>query len=376
MANTGTVLANGKASLTRSVYRTGTMSASDPIRRASSAQAEQPESGETSMVDVPHAARAAQFAPGFGPRVLLTIDTEEEFDWNAPFSRDSHGLRHVEAIPRFQDFCERIDAHPVYLVDWPIANDPRAVDIIGDAVRRGAADVGVQLHPWVNPPYDEEVCARNSYAGSLPFELEKAKLSALRDKVEEAFDTAPLIYRAGRYGLGPNSAKILKDAGFAIDTSVRSLFDYSAQNGPDYSNHPLTPYWADDEAQLLELPITSVYWGPLRQMGPQIHRAQRHMPTVFGGFSKFKLLERIALTPEGVTAEEAIRGIDIALDQQLPVLVLSFHSPSLAPGFTPYASSEADVERLYDWVEQVYGYLAKRGVKSTNVEQIIAACAF
>lgn len=327
------------------------------------------------MIEPPQGARRARFASDFGQRVLLTVDTEEEFDWNAPFTRDQHGLKHVEAIPRFQSFCEEIGAHPVYLVDWPIATDARVVEIIGDAVRRGTADVGVQLHPWVNPPFDEEVSEPNSYAGSLPQELEAAKFKALRDQIEQSFGTAPLIYRAGRYGLGPNSAAILKDNGIRIDTSVRSLFDYRAQHGPDYSNHPLTPYWVDEQRDLLELPVTTVYWGLLRELGKHIHRIQRHVPTFFAAFSKFKLLERIALTPEGVTAEEALRGIDIALNDGLPLLVLSFHSPTLAPGFTPYAQSEADVERLYDWLRAIYAYLGQRGVRTASVADVLAASA-
>lgn len=331
-------------------------------------------SSGVSLIEPPRApSDESPFTPDFGQRVLLTVDTEEEFDWNGPFTRDGHGLKHVTAIPRFQQFCEEIGAHPVYLVDWPIANDPRAVEFIGDAVRRGTADVGVQLHPWVNPPFDEELSAPNSYAGSLPPELEAAKFTALRDRIEESFCTAPLIYRAGRYGLGPHSADILKANGIAIDTSVRSLFDYQAQHGPDYSNHPRAPYWVDEERALLELPVTTVYWGVLRQLGKHIHRLQRHVPTFFGGFSKLQLLERIALTPEGVTVTEAIRGIDIALDEGLPLLVLSFHSPTLAPGFTPYSQTEADVEALYDWFRQVYAYLDARGVRSTHVNEIIEA---
>lgn len=330
-----------------------------------------------SMIEPPSQPHLAGFAEGFGQRVLLTVDTEEEFDWNAPFSRDQYGLEHVAAIPRFQAFCEEIGAHPVYLVDWPIAGNARAVEIIGDAVKRGTADVGMQLHPWVNPPFDEDVSAQNSYVGSLPRELEAAKMRALRDRIEDAFGSAPQIYRAGRYGLGPNSAGILRDNGIKIDTSVRTLFDYNAQHGPDFSYHPLAPYWVDGDTKakqnLLELPVTTVYWGVLRQLGRKLQRAQRHMPTFYSGFSRLNLLERIPLTPEGVSAEEAIRGIDIALDEQLPLLVLSFHSPSLAPGFTPYSANQAEVEALYDWFAQIYAYLAKRDVRSANVHEIMAA---
>lgn len=326
-----------------------------------------------SMIDAPSPANHAKFAPHFGQRVLLTVDTEEEFDWNRPFTRDAHGLSHVSAIPRFQGFCEKIGAHPVYLVDWPIANDPAAIEIIGDAVRRGKADIGVQLHPWVNPPFEEKVCQHNSYAGNLPRELERAKFMALRDRIEEAFGKAPLIYRAGRYGLGPSSADILKEGGIKIDTSVRPLFDYSAQGGPDFSHHPLNPYWVDEARQLLEAPMTVVHSGPLRQMGGRLQKTGNQMPPLLGALSKFGLLERIALTPEGVSSKEALRGLSLALEAKVPLMVLSFHSPSLVPGLTPYTATEGDVEALYDWFAAIYAQLSKSGVKSARVEEVIAA---
>lgn len=325
------------------------------------------------MIEPPEQSCAAQFEPGFGQRVLLTVDTEEEFDWEAPFSREGHSLEHVSALPGFIALCEEIGAHPVFLIDWPIVENDAAMECLADAARRGVADIGIQLHPWVNPPFDEEVTARNSFAGNLPPELAIAKFNALRDRIEEVSGIVPLIHRAGRYGLGDHSAQMLKAGGVAIDTSVRSLFDYSDQHGPDYTNHPLHPYWVDEDRQLLELPVTTVYWGVLRQLGKHIHRAQRHLPTFFAGFSRTRLLERIALTPEGVTLEEAIRGIDIALDDGLPVLVLSFHSPSLAPGHTPYARTEADVEALHHWLREVYAYLGQRGVASTTTAEILAA---
>jgi hypothetical protein len=108
-------------------------------------------------------------------------------------------------------------------------------------------------------------------------------------------------------------------------------------------------------------------------LGPVIHRAQRHIPTIFSGFSRFKLLERIALTPEGFSAAEALRGVDVALASGIPVLVLSFHSPSLAPGHTPYAATEAKVEALYQWFEEIYAELDRRGVRSVTVREVIAA---
>lgn len=322
------------------------------------------------MTEPPSDEARAAFNPGFGQRVLLTVDTEEEFDWTKPFTRGAHGLRHVSSIAKFQTFCEKIGAHPVYLVDWPIANDPQAVEIIGDAIRREKADIGVQLHPWVNPPFDEELSVPNSFAGNLPQELETAKFTALRDKIELAFGKAPEIYRAGRYGLGPNTADILKAGGIKLDTSVRPLFDYSAQGGPDYSGHPVLPYWVDGERSLLELPMTVLHWGALRQMGAPLQQAGGQLPPLLSALARLRMLERIAITPEGVTLEEALRGLDLAIDQGLPCIVLSFHSPSLMAGFTPYTKTQSDVEALYEWFEQIYARLTQKGVQSASVEDV------
>ncbi len=315
----------------------------------------------------------ARFADGFGQRSLLTIDTEEEFDWDAPFRADGYGLDHIRALSGFQEFCEDIGVSPVYLVDWPVASDPLARDIIGDAVRGGRAEVGVQLHPWVNPPHSEQVTRRNSFAGNLPADLEAEKFRRLRDLVEEGFGTAPRIYRAGRYGLGPQTAQLLSDGGIVIDSSVRALFDYRDEDGPDYSRHPLAPYWADDHKALLELPLTTAFWGMLRRQGAQLYPLALRHPMLGSLLAKTGMLQRIGLTPEDITLEEALRAVDIAVDDGLPLLVLSFHSPSLAPGHTPYVRTQDDLDRLYDWLRGVYSYLRMRNIKPTTVEEIIAS---
>ena len=326
-----------------------------------------------SLIDPPPRQAFARFDPAFGQRFLVTVDTEEEFDWNLPLAREGHGLDHVPRLAQFQQFCEQEGVVPVYLVDWPIAQSPLAAEILRAPLAAGKAEIGVQLHPWVNPPFEEEVTPHNSFAGNLPRELEAAKFGNLREAIERNFGVAPAIYRAGRYGLGPHSAAMLAEQGLAIDSSVRAKFDYSAGEGPDYSRHPLLPYWADDDKRLLELPLTTVFWGMLRRQGEWLYPALARVPRLRGLMAHVGLLERISLTPEGVDVDEAIRGIDIALDDGLPVLVLSFHSPSLQAGHTPYVRSEADLEALYDWWRRVFAYLEQREIKPTTVSEILQA---
>lgn len=315
----------------------------------------------------------AAFREGFGQRFIVTVDTEEEFDWEAPLDRTSHGLTTVPALRKFQQFCEGFGVVPTYLIDYPVACSPDAPAAIGDAVAAGRAEVGVQLHPWVSPPFDEDVSEFNSYSGNLPFELERAKFRTLRDRIEQVFGTPPLAYRAGRYGLGPRTAEILHECGIAVDTSVRARFDYSSTRGPNYREHPLRPYWVDPARTLLEMPLTTVYWGPLRQLGNLIYPYLWRAPSIRGVLARAGLLERIPLTPEGVTAEEALRGVDIAIDDGLPILVFSFHSPSLAPGHTPYVRNEADLDALYEWWRTLFLHLERRGVKPTSIADIMSS---
>lgn len=326
-----------------------------------------------SILDVPKANDYVQFGQDFGQRFIVTVDTEEEFDWSKPLDRTTHGLSHVPRLAKFQQFCEGLGIAPIYLIDYPVATDPGVVEALGEAVAAGRAEVGVQLHPWVSPPHDEEVNGFNSYSGNLPPQLEAAKFHKLRDTIESAFDASPMIYRAGRYGVGAASAKMLSDAALAIDTSVRARFDYSSAGGPNFRDHPVVPWWIDRRGGLMELPLTTVFWGMLRRQGPVLYPLLWRMPQLRGLLARASLLERIPLTPEGVSIEEAIKGIDIAIDDGLPILVFSFHSPSLRPGLTPYVRDEEQLDQLYDWWRAVFAYLKKRQIRPASVRQIMEA---
>ena len=315
------------------------------------------------------------FPPGFGPRFIVTVDTEEEFDWAKPLAASGHTLDSVGELATFQRFCEAAGVCPIYLIDYPVATCPDAATALRDAVMAGRAEVGVQLHPWVNPPHDEQVNPANSFAGSLPAALERSKFTLLRDAIEQNFGQPPRIYRAGRYGIGRNTAAILTDHGIAIDTSVRARFDYSATGGRNFRDLPVHPWWVPSPGKLMELPLTTVYSGLLRRFGTEIYPKLWRAPLLRSVLSRLGLLERIPLTPEGISVAEVVRGIAMALEEGVPVLVFSFHSPSLQPGHTPYVRTEADLAAFYRWWTAVFSELERRGVKPTTVAEIMTATA-
>ncbi|HEY9092718.1 polysaccharide deacetylase family protein [Parasphingorhabdus sp.] len=314
-----------------------------------------------------------KYPADFGRRFLISIDTEEEFDWNAPFSRTGHTNLSVGKLQRFQSFIEAYAVKPVYFVDYSIVGNEEAADFLKSVTADDSATVGVHLHPWINPPFEEETTTRNSFAGNLPKELEEAKLVSLRDAIEAKTGKRPTIYRAGRYGVGPNTIEILAKHGFIIDSSVRSRFDYGHENGPDFSHIGPEPFWLDRQKGLLEVPLTTVFSGPFRKQGDQLASVFNRSKVANALLSKSRMLERIPLTPEGVSAREAKEAIDIALDDMLKLLVFSFHSPSLAAGHTPYVQTDADLDRFYDWWRDIIDHLLECGVSPISVDQLIVA---
>ncbi len=324
------------------------------------------------LFNVPQASDLVRLADGERPRFWVTIDTEEDFDWSQPFSRTAYSLGSVPALAECQAYFERASVQPIYLVDWPIVTDDRAHDILGRAAQEGRCEIGAQLHPWVNPPHEEEVNEKSSYTGNLPRALQRAKMTRLRDAIRDRFGAAPLAYRAGRYGLGADTAALLAELGFRCDTSVRAGFDYRAGHGPDYRAAPLHPWWVETDAgAVLEIPVTTVFGGLLGRLGPSVyHRLEQSGARA--ALARFGFVERIALTPEGIPAERALEAIDIAIAQQLPVLNFSFHSPSLHPGNTPYVRDAADLEHFYRWWDMVLDHLARRGIEAATAAGIIA----
>lgn len=308
----------------------------------------------------------------FGRRFAITIDTEEEFDWGAPFGRSGHTTVTVPKLRRFQQFAKKFGIKPIYFVDYSITENEEAVVFLREAVAKDMISVGVHLHPWVNPPFEERVNERNSFAGNLSGELEEKKILAMREAIIAKIGVTPRIYRAGRYGIGPRTSEILLKHGFVMDSSIRSRFDYSDEGGPDFKNIGPEPFWWDANRSLLEVPLTSIYSGMFRKQSHVLAPIMNRAAAAKALMSRMGILERIPLTPEGISVRETKEAIDVALDDDLRLLVFSFHSPSLSPGHTPYVRTSADLDRFYDWWREIFAYLEMRKVAPAGIDDIFA----
>jgi hypothetical protein len=291
------------------------------------------------------------------PQLIVFVDAEEEFQWHT-FSSASISVRNIAVQSRAQDILNEFGVKPTYLVDYAVASQVEGYAPLRAMMEAGACTVGAQLHPWVNPPLDEQPTRRNTYQGNLPAALERAKIERLTTTIETNFGVRPTVFKAGRYGAGVNTPAALLANGYRVDASVMPLADFSADGGPDYSGSPVVPYWVDPARRLLEIPNTVGLVGLMDGVD------RRSMHALLGGvstslripglLSRLGLLERIRLTPEGISLNEARRLTLSLFEQGHRLFVLSYHSSSLLPGGAPYVSTESDLTAFLGWLD---GYL-------------------
>jgi hypothetical protein len=286
------------------------------------------------------------------PVLVVVVDTEEEFEWERVFDPAATSVRALASIGRFQDICDERGIRPCYVVDHPVATQPDGIGPLRAFVDAGRAEIGAHLHPWVNPPCEEEMCAAHSYPGNLPSDLEARKLRALSAAIEQAFGAPPRVYKAGRYGLGPRTARLLEELGFEVDCSVCARADLSPDSGPDFTGFSSAPFWFGEGRRLLELPVTADWVGWLRFAGPWLRRlpgspwARRaRLP---GLLSRARAFERLRLSPEGMVTDQHRRLTKSLLRRGTRILTFSFHSPSVEPGCTPYVRDAMDLQRFLD----------------------------
>jgi len=321
---------------------------------------------------------ATQSQAGSSPRspappvLVVVVDTEEEFDWHAPFDRANTSVVHMRDVHAFQVVCDAYQIRPVYAVTYPIATQPDGIAPLREIRASNRCEIGAHLHPWVTPPLEEEVNARNSYPGNLPRDLEKRKIEALARAIEERLGVRPRSYKSGRYGFGPNTAATLAELGFEVDLSPLPAFDLSGDGGPDWTDAPVEPRWL--LPGLLTLPVTAAFVGFASSKAPGLLRRASAPPFSWmrapAVLSRTGALERLMLSPEGFLPEHHVRLTRALLAQGVRVFSFTLHSPSLRPGCTPYVRSERDREKFLDACRRYFEFFQGElgGVSMTPLE--------
>ena len=131
--------------------------------------------------------------------------------------------------------------------------------------------------------------------------------------------------------------------------------DFSGDGGPDFRGRPDRPHWLPEG--LLEVPLTVGFLGALPGLGEKagwlFDSANAGRLRIPGVLARAGLVARARLTPEGTPAGEQCRLIAAMAARGHRTFSLTYHSPSLEPGHTPYVRDGADLARFLGSIEQV-----------------------
>jgi hypothetical protein len=287
---------------------------------------------------------------GTPPTLFVVVDTEEEFDWHAPFSRANTGVTAIAALDNLHGVVDRHAVRPMYVIDYPVATKVEAYTKLREIVESGRGQVGAHLHPWVTPPFTEEVNGPNSFACNLGSELEESKLRNLMDAIEANLGVRARTYKAGRYGLGRTTVRILQRLGFDVDISVNPLMDYRPSSGPSFEAFDARPFMFGADRRLLEVPCTMGFAGFARRAGLTLHRAAENgvlrRLKATGILSRAKALNKIMLSPETSTLAEMKAVTRALIGDGVRTFTMTLHSPSVDVGHTPYVRSAAELREF------------------------------
>jgi len=285
----------------------------------------------------------------------IVVDCEEEFDWRYPVRGTPYTCRSIPPLYRLSERMAAQDAPLTILATYPIIKHEASWRGLMEMRNDHGAVIGAHLHPWVTPPFVEKPTLENSYQGNLPPEIEAEKIETLLRALADR-GSAATLFRAGRYGFGTSTADFLASRGIIVDLSFMPHFDYGETGGMSFTGVTCDPFWFSEHVRLFEVPMTAGFIGSMRGWGVKLFSrlnspAPRSMrlPSMLANSG---LLNRVRLSPEGVTLAEAKALTRILYAQGHRAFHLSFHSSSLVPGSTPYVTADAGVSRLVEWLEQ------------------------
>jgi peptidoglycan/xylan/chitin deacetylase (PgdA/CDA1 family) len=168
----------------------------------------------------------------------ISVDFDAETLWAgtfnlktpSPMSRGDYDVR--AALPRIHSLLDRHQIPATFMVPAQVVDEHP--DACADIVERGRHEVG--YHGY----HHESVL-------ELPIEQERELMTRGMARLEEAFGSTPRGSRSPPFALGPNTADLLEELGFAYDSS---LF------GHDEPYRPRVPITDGPLRDFVELPVS------------------------------------------------------------------------------------------------------------------------
>ena len=313
---------------------------------------------------------------------VLSVDTEEEWEWSNDFPESDCSVKNIEKLPAFQEFCESLGIKPTYFVDYAVANDTFSSDVLRTFASKKRAEIGAHLHPWCNPPFFGKTDEAKSHVVNLPKDHVKAKLDHLIERLITNIGPAPMSFRSGRWGINGSTLELLAERGFKVDSSVYPFYENTYFS---CKNRDSTPYWpsfenADVEGSqrnLMELPITAGFNRSHFKYADNIHtflaKSPMRLAKPVGLLWHTNILRKLYLSPELTDSTSMKMLVNMCLEKQYPVIHMYLHSSSLLDGVTGLLQVDNAYQRICGRMSEVIKHLhTKANVRFCTISEASA----
>lgn len=311
--------------------------------------------------------------------MVITIDTEidKSHDWKV--SKDETFRSVLEGIPdRLDPLFYSHQAKATYLLSGEVMERDDCVAVLKSLKN---AELGTHLHGELVGPMRAEgpMSGRNFDAMQCSYneELERFKMTVLTKMFKERFGHAAVSFRAGRFGAGKNTAKILRELGYKVDSSISPGMDWDFPDGRvDFMDAPTQPYHVLDDltvpadGPLLEVPVTirsnwfrrtfhSSSSSPLmRRMN---HVTNKVFPSVWFRPSYHSDRQMISTVRHEIRKNRANGTI---------VVNMMFHSMEAVAGASPYAKDEEECHALLTRINTALTWAREMDFKFVTLSEL------
>lgn len=296
---------------------------------------------------------------------ILSVDTEEEWDWSGPFPNDNFSVQNVNEIPAFQLFCQEIGIKPTYLVDYAVANNDNSVSIL-QSLNTEQCEFGAHLHPWANPPFFDETSEFSSHVINLPLPQVEAKLTALIDIIQNKLHCTPRSFRTGRWGINGEVLELIKKHGITTDSSIYPLYHHTYFS---CEKAPAQTYWpsytdtnqSSTQRDILEIPVTCGFNRSNYSLAQKIHKISALSPfnclRINGFLWHTLLLRKLYLSPELCSGDDMKRLVDTCFKRGEHTFHMYLHSSSLIEQVTGLNDELNSRENICKRIAQVVKHI-------------------
>jgi hypothetical protein len=297
----------------------------------------------------------------------MTIDTEEEWHWDTGFPTRDLSVTNIGNLPKFQALCSRHGVATTYYANQAVLDDPGARQILLEVARSGHVEVGMHIHPWNTPPFDPHraVAARETFVHNLPRDVVLAKLESVYERFV-ASGLKPTSFRGGRYSCGPAVQEFLRDRGFLADASVLPFMTWKDDGAPDHRQRDLCPVRLpprhEGDQPFWEVPLTLGFTRrPFRfwqRVFDRIENSWLSKLRLIGIAERVGLVRRVWLNFEQPLGQNMLPFLRKLRRLNFPCICLTVHSSSLMAGKNGFTRTQADEDRLFAYMDDVFGTLA------------------